>query len=99
MATIYINETNNYATRYDDARRAIARDFNGSSASRTAWAMGDLLEDAKTNTNDTFNESGKTEVEREEWNKEFVRNVEFLMNAGEYDSLAVGNLKHYGFRP
>lgn len=99
MATIYINEGNNYATRYDDAQRAVARDFRDCPASRTAWAMGDLLEEAKTNTNATFNENGKTEVDREEWNKEFVRNVEFLMVAGTYDSLAVGNLKHYGFKP
>lgn len=98
MATIRINEANNYATRYDQAQRAVARDFNGS-ASRTAWAMSGLLDDAKANTNYTFNENGKPEVDLAEWNKEFVRNVEFLMSSGAYDSVAVGNLKHHGFKP
>lgn len=100
MTTIYITEANR-PTRYDtvtlDMRELAVRTRTG--GSNTAKAMQAILDDACVNTNDTFAEQGKTEVGLEQWNKEFTRNVEFLMATGEHDSVAVGNLKHYGFRP
>lgn len=99
MSGIYI--TSSSMTKFDivtrDIRDTAARTRAG--CSNTVRAMHALLDDACINTNDTFEENGRTEVSLEDWNREFTRNVEFLMGAGDYDTVAVGNLKHYGFRP
>lgn len=99
MATIYINDSRNPTTKYDTVNSHITEKWGRcGGASKTSSAMHNILDDARINTNDTFVDQGKTEVPLDEWNKEFTRNVEFIM-ANSDDATAVGNLKHYGFRP
>ena len=98
MATIYINEMNNRATKFDIIRNQISETWaRTGGASATTTAMQNILEDACINTNHTFEDNGKTVVSLAEWDKEFTRNVEFIMCMSE-DAVAVGNLKHYGFK-
>ena len=99
MSSIQI--TSSCPTKFDivtrDMTKTAARTRTG--GSNTVRAMHALLDDACTNTNDTFAENGRTEVSLADWDREFTRNVEFLMACGDYCAVAVGNLKHYGFRP
>lgn len=98
MTTLTI--TSHCATKFDTVGRNIretsARTNTGSS--QVIKAMYAILDDAAVNTNHTFEDNGRTEVSLAEWDKEFTRNVEFCM-ANSDNAVAVGNLKHYGFKP
>lgn len=99
MAAIYINDTRNRPTVYDAVKTRISETSRRcGGVSNTTKAMHEILDDACINTNDTFLENGEIEVSLEKWNKEFTRNVEFLM-ANSDNAVAVGNLKHFGFHP
>jgi hypothetical protein len=86
-------------TKFDHVVNSIretgARTNSGGAVQKAMYA---ILDDACVNTNHTFEDDGRTEVSLAEWDKVFTLNVEFLM-ANSDNATAVGNLKHFGFRP
>jgi hypothetical protein len=95
MTTILSNASTKYEIVKADISALVSRTGGASMIHNTMHAM---LDDACVNTNDTFAERGEAEVTLDAWNREFSRNVEFMM-ANCDNAIAVGNLKHYGFQP